>query len=95
MANISEDVNHTRVQELPCPTGLYGKHTKIIISASNIPLCITASLGNVLIIVALAKVSSIHAPSKLLYRCLGVTGLCVGRYYTASIQHLFDVLRTP
>ena len=36
------------------------------------------SVLNVLILVALRKVSSIHPPTKLLFRCLAVTDLCVG-----------------
>ena len=44
----------------------------------NISLSIAASLGNVLILVALNKASSIHPPTKLLFRCLAVTDLCVG-----------------
>ena len=47
-------------------------------SALNIFLSITASLGSALILVALHKVSSIHPPTKLFFRCLGVTDLCVG-----------------
>ena len=47
-------------------------------SALNIFLSFTASLGNALILVALHKVSSIHLPTKLLFRCLAVTDLCVG-----------------
>ena len=39
---------------------------------------IFATLGNVLILVALRKVSSIHPPTKLLFRCLAITDLCVG-----------------
>ena len=46
--------------------------------ALNIFLSIFATLGNVLILVALRKVSSIHPPTKLLFRCLAVTDLCVG-----------------
>jgi len=42
----------------------------ICLSAFNIFLSITAVLGNVLILVALRKVSSLHPPSKLLFRCL-------------------------
>ena len=34
--------------------------------------------GNLLIIVALQKVTSIHPPSKLLFSCLALTDLCVG-----------------
>ena len=41
-------------------------------------LSLTAFLGNALILVALHKESSLHPPSKLLYRCLATTDLCVG-----------------
>ena len=47
-------------------------------SALNIFLSITASLGNALILIALHKVSSIYPPTKLFFRCLAVTDLCVG-----------------
>ena len=50
----------------------------IFISAFNIVLSITAFLGNSLILVALRKESSLHPPSKLLFRCLATTDLCVG-----------------
>ena len=39
---------------------------------------ITSFPGNLLIIVALQKVTSIHPPSKLLFSCLALTDLCVG-----------------
>ena len=44
----------------------------------NIFLSITATLGNALILVALRKESSLHPPTKLLFRCLAVTDICVG-----------------
>ena len=44
----------------------------------NIFLSITAFLGNALILVALHKVTSIHTPKKILFRCLAVTDLCIG-----------------
>ena len=44
----------------------------------NMFLSISATLGNALILVALRKVSVIHPPTKLLFRCLAVTDLCVG-----------------
>ena len=44
----------------------------------NILLSITASLGNALILIALHKETSLHPPTKLLYRCLAITDLCVG-----------------
>ena len=55
------------------PTGVYE-----FLSALNIFLSITATLGNALILVALHKESSIYPPTKLLFRCLAVTDLCVG-----------------
>ena len=51
---------------------------EIFFIALNIFLSITATLGNALILVALRNVSSIHPPTKLLFRCLAVTDLCVG-----------------
>ena len=50
----------------------------IFFIALNIFLSITATLGNALILVALRNVSSIHPPTKLLFRCLAVTDFCVG-----------------
>ena len=50
----------------------------IYFSVVNIFLSITAFLGNFLILVALNKESSLHPPSKLLYRCLATTDLLVG-----------------
>jgi len=50
----------------------------IFFAALNIFFSITASLSNALILIALYKVTSIYPPTKLLFRCLGVTDLCVG-----------------
>ena len=57
------------------PTGIGN-----IFAGVNIFFSITATLGNVLILVALYKVSSVqlHAPTRLLLRSLTVTDLCVG-----------------
>ena len=77
MANTSEDGNHT-TSNLMCKTGVYETHQKIFLSVLNSTVAITAFLGNVLIIVALQNVSSLHTPSKLLLRCLAITDLCVG-----------------
>ena len=54
------------------------KQQSISFSAVHILLSITATLGNSVILVALHKVSSLHPPSKLLYRCLATTDLLVG-----------------
>ena len=50
----------------------------IYFSVANIFLSITAFVGNFLILVALNMESSLHPPSKLLYRCLATTDLLVG-----------------
>ena len=50
----------------------------MFLSVLNIFLSISAALGNILILVALRKESSLHPPSKLLYRNLAITDLCVG-----------------
>ena len=47
-------------------------------AALNIFLSITAFIGNAIFLVALNKVSSLHPPSKLLFRTLATTDLCVG-----------------
>ena len=46
-----------------------------------------ATLGNILILVALRKKSSLHPPSKLLFRCLTLTDL----YFGVLTQPLFAV----
>ena len=50
----------------------------IFLSVLNIFLSVTTFLGNTLILVALPKENSLHPPSKLLYRNLAITDLCVG-----------------
>ena len=49
----------------------------IFLSTFHILLSLTAILGNSLILVALRKESSLHPPSKVLYRCLATTDLLV------------------
>lgn len=55
------------------PTGI-----AVFLAVSNIFLSIAASLGNILILIVLRKVTSLHPPTKLLFRSLAVTDLCVG-----------------
>ena len=52
-------------------------------------LSITATLGNILILVALHKDSSLHPPSKLLLRSLTITDLCVGVVSQPLLATLF------
>ena len=50
----------------------------VMIAAVNIFFSITSSLGNILILIALPKVTSLHPPTKLLFQCLAITDLGVG-----------------
>ena len=50
----------------------------LILLVSHIVLSITAVVGNALILVALYRESSLHPASKLLYRNLAITDICVG-----------------
>ena len=55
------------------------KHVELIfLLVVNISVSITAFLGNSLILVALQKESSLHPQTKILYRNLAITDLCVG-----------------
>ncbi|XP_078381369.1 adenosine receptor A2a-like [Oculina patagonica] len=77
MSNVTAaDENITTFKGEKTPTGLAVFLSSL--AALNIFLSITASLGNALILIALHKVTSIHPPTKLLFRCLAVTDLCVG-----------------
>ena len=72
--------NHAQTVVQRCLTRVStGAHEQLVyLSAFNIFLSIFAVLGNTLILVALRKESSLHPPSKLLFRCLALTDLCVG-----------------
>ena len=69
------------------------------VSVVNTFLSITAFLGNTLILVALSKETSLHPPSKLLYRNLTITDLCVGIfveplvvfYWTSVVNERWDI----
>ena len=63
-----------------CSTELIGQvHDHLIILlVSHIFLSITAVLRNALILLALYRESSLHPASKLLYRNLAITDICVG-----------------
>ena len=78
--NFTEDENHKTVQELYCSAEFVrGVESEFLfLSALNIFFSVTAFLGNTLILVALHKETSLHPPSKLLYRNLAITDLCVG-----------------
>ena len=72
--NFTSELNKTSTP----PAVLVGRPRHLFISVLNIFLSITASLGNALILVALRKETGLHPPTKLLFRSLAVTDLCVG-----------------
>ena len=80
--NFSSGRSHTKsFEELLCSPSLVGglqQQSSICFLAVNILLFITAFSGNSLILVALHMESSLHPPSKLLYRCLATTDMFVG-----------------
>ena len=80
LTNFTEDENQKTFEEQSCSSefteGVHGE--LIFLSTINVFFSIAAFLGNTLILVALHKESSLHPPSKLLYRNLTVTDLCVG-----------------
>ena len=76
MVNSTEGGNVTVMKTLLSATISVGFY--IVIAAANILFSITASLGNILILIALRKATSIHPPTKLLFQCLAITDLGVG-----------------
>ena len=88
-------------RESRCTAELTGelKHQLIFLLVVNISVSITAFLGNTLILVALKKESSLHPPSKLLYRNLAITDLCVGliaepvyvAYFMSVLRDKWDI----
>ena len=78
--NVTEDENQKTFTELFCSAYFVrGVDDELIfLSALNIFLSIAPFLGNTLILLALHKETSLHPPSKLLYRNLAITDLCVG-----------------
>ena len=101
LENLTEDENHKTVQELCCSAEFVrGVESELIfLSALNIFFSVTAFLGNTLILVALHKETSLHPPSKLLYRNLAITDLCVGiiteplsvTYWTSVVNERWDI----
>ena len=99
--NFTENENQKTLTELWCSAesirSVDGE--LILISALNIFLSITAVLGNTLALLALNKETSLHPPSKLLYRNLAITDLCVGiiveplfvTYWTSVVNERWDI----
>ena len=81
--------------EVSYPASLVGMSAAL--ASLNTFLSITATVGNVLILIALNKVTSICPPTKLLFRCLAVTDLSVGLItqplFTVTLLTSFNVHR--
>ena len=82
-----EDVLGTMPEPL-CTHGINRLDQKILFSVVNVPLSLSAVLGNALVMIALYEVTTLRPPYKLLLSCLASTDLCVG----LTTQPLFTVL---
>ena len=101
LKNFTEDENYKTVEELYCSAEFVrGVESELIfLSGLNIFFSVTAFLGNTVILVGLHKETSLHPPSKLLYRNLAITDLCVGiiaepsfvTYWTSVVKERWDV----
>ena len=103
--NLTEDRAQTKAfVDFRCSPSMVGRlqPQSIYFSAAvYILLSITTFLGNSLILVALHKESALHAPSKLLYRCLATTDLLVGifsqsimaTYYMSLVHEHWSLCR--
>ena len=101
MKNFTGRENLQTIAELYCSVEFTGEiHGELVfLSVINTFLSITAFLGNTLILVALRKDTSIHPSSKLLYRNLAITDLCVGiiveplnvAYLTSVVNKRWDI----
>ena len=102
LTNLTGDPKKT-YEELFCSTEFTkGIHNHLIVHLTlNGFVAITAFLGNTLILVALHKETSLHAPSKLLFRNLATTDLCVGliaaplfvTYLISSLNERWNICR--
>ena len=78
MANLTEQGHHKTIEAFACEANVHVLHHNIFLASFNIFLSVSASLGNFMILIAFYKESSLHPPSKLMFRCLAITDLCVG-----------------
>ena len=101
--NLTQSPKKTFFEDLPCSTEFNrGVHNYLVVLLPlNGFVAITAFLGNTLILVALHKETSLHPPSKLLFRNLAITDLCVGliveplcvTYLILSLKQRWNICR--
>ena len=99
--NFTKDETQEAFRELFCSAEFTKEvHSELIfLSVVNTFLALTAFLGNALILLALKNETSLHPPSKLLYRCLAMTDLSVGvilqplfvAYWMSVVNERWDI----
>lgn len=93
MENSTGSEESKTIRFLLCTSRSSGSHW-VSLSVANFFFSLTAFVGNTLILVAINKDTSLHPPSKLLYRCLATTDLLVGLIAQPSIGLYFTFLVT-
>ena len=103
VTNLTDTRDPKTFEELFCSPEITQEVQKQLISliVVNILQSIIAFLGNTLILVALRKESVLHSASKILFRCLATTDLCVGLisepliivYWMSVVNERFDICR--
>ena len=79
MENVTKYDMYEIIQFVSCAASVQENQLYLYsLTALNILLAITASLGNAVVFFALRRNSSIQPPSKLMIQCLVVTDFCVG-----------------
>ena len=88
MANVTNNgLTYQTIPVITCTSSPNEKYYIYLLTAVNILLAITTSLGNALILTGLRKESSLYPPTKLLFQCLAVNDFCVGVF----VQPLFVI----
>ena len=103
VTNLTDNATQKSFAELYCSKestgGLYNH--LLMFSVIHTFLAITAIMGNSLILLAFHREASLHPPSKLLFRCLAITDLCVGlivepvfvTYFTSVLNERWAICR--
>ena len=104
VTNLTNNATQKSFVELYCSTELTGGlyNHLIMFSVIHSFLSITAIMGNTLILLAFHREASLHPPSKLLFRCLVITDLCVGlivepvfvTYFTSVLNERWAICRS-
>ena len=103
VTNLTDNATQKSFAELYFSTESTGRlyNHLIMFSVIHSFLSITAIMGNSLILLAFHREASLHPPSKLLFRCLAITDLCVGlivepvfvTYFTSAWNERWAICR--